>query len=66
MLNVNHILTKLAARRCNDDRGEVSLEYALVGGLMAAAIVAGIGGLTGALGGWFTSIGGMITDTLPV
>ena len=55
---------KLADNVRNED-GEVSLEYALVGGLMAAAIIAGIGALTGALGGWFTSIGTKITNSLP-
>jgi Flp pilus assembly pilin Flp len=54
---------KLADNVRNED-GEVSLEYALVGGLMAAAIIAGIGGLTGDLKGWFTSVGDKITASL--
>jgi Flp pilus assembly pilin Flp len=49
----------------SDERGEVSLEYALVGGLMAVAIIAGIVGLTGALAGWFTGIGNAITNAVP-
>lgn len=66
MLTVIHImLNNLAARVRNDDRGEVSLEYALVGGLMAVAIVTGIGGLTGSLGTWFDGIGTNITSHLP-
>ena len=57
---------KIAGLR-NED-GEVSLEYALVGGLMAAAIIAGVAlltdDLTGATG-WFAKIGDKITNTLP-
>ena len=61
MLNVIHIvLSQLAARVRNDDRGEVSLEYALVGGLMAVAIAAGIAALSPLLVDWFTAIGGDI------
>lgn len=59
------LITYLNAR-LGDEKGEVSLEYALVGGLMAVAIVAGIVGLTGALGGWFNGIGDAITDVVPV
>jgi len=58
MLNVIHIvLSQLAARVRNDDRGEVSLEYALVGGLMAVAIAAGIAVLSPLLVEWFRAIG---------
>jgi Flp pilus assembly pilin Flp len=66
MLNVIHIvLSQLAARVRNDDRGEVSLEYVLVGGLMAAAIVLGMATLSPAVSGWFVAIGGIVTGALP-
>ena len=59
------LLDRLVARLGADDRGEVSIEYVLVGGLMAVAIVAGIVGLTGGLSGWFSGIGTEISSHLP-
>ena len=56
---------KLAANVRSED-GEVSLEYALVGGLMAAAIITGVAFLTDDLTGWFTSVGTKITNSLGV
>jgi Flp pilus assembly pilin Flp len=50
------LISRLVARLGADDRGEVSIEYVLIGGMMAAAIVAGIVTLTGGLGGWFGEI----------
>lgn len=65
MLNVIFItVTQWAARLRKDDRGEVSLEYALVGGLMAAAIIAGLTVLQPELKQWFTDIGTDITNSL--
>jgi Flp pilus assembly pilin Flp len=66
MINViAMLLDRLVARLGADDRGEVSIEYVLVGGLMAVAIVAGIVGLTSGLSGWFTGIGTEIGEHLP-
>jgi Flp pilus assembly pilin Flp len=67
MLNVIHIvLSQLATRVRNDDRGEVSIEYALVGGLMAVAIVAAIALLVPGLNAWFGGMGDFLTAHFPV
>ena len=66
MLNVIHIVvSQLAARVRNDDRGEVSLEYALVGGLMAVAIVAAIALLVPGLNAWFKGMSDFLIAHFP-
>lgn len=58
------LLTNRLTSRTQDEQGEVSLEYVLVGGLMATAIVASIGALSGSLAGWFTSISTAIGNAI--
>jgi Flp pilus assembly pilin Flp len=58
------LIDRLTAQLRNSERGEVSLEYVLVGGLMAVAIVGSIGLLSGSLSDWFTSISGTISDAV--
>jgi Flp pilus assembly pilin Flp len=50
------ILTFLQAHLDRSDKGEVSIEYVLVGGLAALAIVAGMVTFNTAVGDWFTSL----------
>lgn len=64
MLNLLYVMFQSLTARLRDEKGEVSLEYALVGGLMAAAIIAGLAVLTPQLLTWFTGIGTKITDSL--
>jgi pilus assembly protein Flp/PilA len=64
MINLLFNLIDQLSARLRGDRGEVSLEYVLVGGLMAVAIVASIGALSGTLGTWFTTISNTITDAV--
>ena len=58
MLNLFFNLLDQLVARLRGERGEVSIEYVLVGGLMAIAIIAGIATLTGGLGGWFGELAG--------
>jgi len=64
MFNLLYVMFQSLTARLRDEKGEVSLEYALVGGLMAAAIIAGLAVLTPQLLTWFTGIGKEITDSL--
>lgn len=54
------IISFLTARFDRTDKGEVSIEYVMVGGLAALAIIAGMAVLFPAVGGWFQTI----TDTV--
>ena len=56
MLNLLFNLLNQLVARARGERGEVSIEYVLVGGMMAVAIIAGITALTGGLDGWFDEI----------
>lgn len=58
MTLINDILTKvwLGLKSLKDERGQDLLEYALLGGLVAVAILASIGIFTGALNSMFTGI----------
>lgn len=58
------LLTNRLISRTQDEQGEVSLEYVLVGGLMATAIVASIGALSGSLAGWFSAISTAIGNAI--
>ena len=50
------LISFLQARLDRTDKGEVSIEYVLVGGLAALAIIAGMAVLFPAVGGWFNDI----------
>jgi Flp pilus assembly pilin Flp len=50
------LITLLQARLDRTDKGEVSLEYVLVGGMAAVGIVAGMGILFPAASTWFQDI----------
>lgn len=58
MTLINDILAKawFGLRSLKDERGQDLLEYALLGGLIAVAILAAIGIFTGALNDMFTGI----------
>jgi len=58
--------TWLKSRTGKNDQGEVSLEYVLVGGLAAAAIVVAMATFDTAVTGWFESIANTIGGALPV
>jgi Flp pilus assembly pilin Flp len=65
ILHLLQTLTSWLARRLDSaDRGEVSIEYVLVGGLAAAAIIAGMAVLFPAVGGWFSSIATTVSGAL--
>jgi Flp pilus assembly pilin Flp len=65
MMNIIRTLTNwLLTRAQHDERGEVSLEYVLVGGLAAVAIVAGMAVLSPAIVAWFTTIATTISNAL--
>ena len=53
---------KLAVRRfLRDEEGASAIEYVLIGGLVAVAIVAGMTVFGKSLTDWFTATGGYIT-----
>lgn len=58
MTFINDLMTRvwLGLRSLKDERGQDLLEYALLGGLIAVAILAAIGIFTGALEDMFTGI----------
>lgn len=62
---ISTLINQLAARLHKEERGEVSLEYVLVGGLAAVFIIAGMAVLSPAVGNWFSGIADTITDALP-
>ena len=64
MTNLLFNLIDRLVNRLRSERGEVSLEYVLVGGLMAVAIVGSIGLLSGTLGTWFTTISDTISTAV--
>lgn len=64
MLQLMSLILRLQARLDREDRGEVSIEYVLVGGLAAAAIIAGMAVLFPAVGGWFNDIATTVTTAL--
>ena len=61
---VSTLITWLNARIAKKDSGEVSIEYVLVGGLAAAAIIAGMAILFPAVGGWFTDVATTVTGAI--
>lgn len=58
MTFINDLIIRIALglKRLKDERGQDLLEYALLGGLIAVAILAAIGIFTGALNDMFTGI----------
>ena len=52
-------MKNLVARFLNDESGAAAIEYALIAGLIALAIVGGATALGGAIGGKFTAISTM-------
>ena len=52
-------MKNLVARFLNDESGAAAIEYALIAGLIALAIVGGATALGSAIGGKFTSISTM-------
>jgi Flp pilus assembly pilin Flp len=64
MLQLSMLLTYLDARLRNE-KGEVSIEYALVGGLVAIAIIAGFVTFGPAITNWFDGIGDMVSGSVP-
>jgi pilus assembly protein Flp/PilA len=50
-------MKNLVARFVNDESGAAAIEYALIAGLIALAIVGGAAALGSAIGTKFTSIG---------
>jgi pilus assembly protein Flp/PilA len=59
------IISFLQARFDRSDEGEVAIEYVLVGGLAAIAIIAGMAVFSTAVGSWFTALATEIGDALP-
>lgn len=59
------IISFLQARFDRSDKGEVAIEYVLVGGLAAIAIIAGMAVFTTSVGAWFTALATEIGDALP-
>ena len=64
MLHLSVLFDRLISR-LRAEKGEVSVEYALVGGLVATAIIGGMLVFSPAVIGWFTGIAGDVTDALP-
>jgi len=65
MLSLLFTLTAwLRSRIDSKDSGEVSIEYVLVGGLAAAAIIAGMAVLFPAVGGWFSDLATTVSGAI--
>jgi len=58
-------MKNLFSRFANDESGATAIEYGLIAALMAVAIVAGIGAITGGLQGAFDSIAGTLDGARP-
>ena len=58
------ILSFLQTRLDRSESGEVSIEYVLVGGLAALAIIAGMAVLFPAVGGWFNDIATTVSNAI--
>lgn len=56
-------MTNLIKRFTNDESGATAIEYGLIAGLIAVAIIVGAGNLGTALDTQFTELGTTITDT---
>lgn len=48
-----------------DEEGATAIEYGLIAGLVAVALVAAIGTLTGSISSLFTGIAGALSDATP-
>lgn len=59
------IISFMQARFDRSDKGEVAIEYVLVGGLAAIAIIAGMAVFTTSVGTWFTALATEIGQALP-
>lgn len=59
------IINFLQARFDRSEKGEVAIEYVLVGGLAAIAIIAGMAVFSTAVGGWFSALSTAISNALP-
>jgi Flp pilus assembly pilin Flp len=59
------IISFLQAHLDRSDKGEVAIEYVLVGGLAALAIIAGMATFNTSVTGWFTGLQTAITTALP-
>ena len=57
------IISFLQARSERSEKGEVAIEYVLVGGLAAVAIVAAMLAFGTSVDGWFDTITGNVTDS---
>jgi pilus assembly protein Flp/PilA len=55
-------MSKFVTRFLKDESGATAIEYGLIAALMAAALVAGIGLITGGLNSAFTSIKGNLSN----
>jgi Flp pilus assembly pilin Flp len=62
---IQSIITFFQSRLTYDDRGEVSIEYVLVGGIAAAAIVAGMAVLFPSSSGWFDKLATSVMNKIP-
>ena len=65
MLSIITLMAWLENRLRRDDKGEVAIEYVLVGGLAAVAIVAAMATFNTSVTGWFTGIATTISGALP-
>jgi pilus assembly protein Flp/PilA len=54
-------MKNLVARFVNDESGAAAIEYALIAGLIALAIVVGAGALGGAINTKFNTLGTAVT-----
>lgn len=60
----SYIMKNLFARFMNDESGATAIEYGLIAGLIAVAIIAGAGSLGNSLDDMFDNLSGTI-DNLP-
>jgi len=65
MMNLLFNLINRLTARTSEERGEVSIEYVLVAGLLAIAIIGGMAVLTPVVGTWFASIAASVTAAMP-
>jgi len=58
-------ISSIGRRLSRDEEGATAVEYGLIVGLIAVALIVAVGALTGGLQNMFSGIGDMLTNNAP-